>query len=339
MRTHLVLTQYFETYTKSIKKTKSISSYNNALRVLRKLKAIELQTNSILMIPLQRGNSVSEIKKHELFWKKTEKQFKDYCRNQQYLDSYISLLFKIFKAFLNWLQKHKHFKIIGFGSLFKISVKTIPIITLDEAKWQQLLLNDSHLHLKSTLSKTKDLFLFGCITGLRYSDLMLLKKNNLEIQSNTQIYLTVISKKTHTSTRLKLPSMAISLIQKYKSKSQQLLPYPSLNQFNKNLKQLGEQLGWTYEIGKFRNKREKPADIRTANGNRYRFCDLMSSHIMRKTSITNMLFNGMPEHMVRKISGHSENSKEFYRYVNYQQNYLDDQTDKIFKKLLIEKQS
>jgi len=133
---------------------------------------------------------------------------------------------------------------------------------------------------------------------------------------------------------LKLPPIALDIIKKYKCSKNKLLPYPSLNHFNLRLKELGETLGWTYEVGKTRYKNEKSVEVKTKTGKRYRFCDLLSSHIMRKTAITTLLLNGMPEHLVRQISGHSPNSSEFYRYVNYYQSYIDDHTDLIFEKIL-----
>jgi len=50
---------------------------------------------------------------------------------------------------------------------------------------------------------------------------------------------------------------------------------------------------------------------------------------MRRTAITNLLSMGMPETMVRKLSGHSANSKEFYRYVEYAQYAIDQEIDRI----------
>ena len=41
----------------------------------------------------------------------------------------------------------------------------------------------------------------------------------------------------------------------------------------------------------------------------------------------------MPEHLVRKISGHATNSKESYKYVAISQNYLDAETDRVFERL------
>jgi intergrase/recombinase len=54
---------------------------------------------------------------------------------------------------------------------------------------------------------------------------------------------------------------------------------------------------------------------------------------MRRTAITNMLCLGMPEHLVRKISGHAANSKEFYRYVQLSQSFIDNETDQFFERV------
>ncbi|MBK6987035.1 MAG: hypothetical protein IPH33_01655 [Bacteroidetes bacterium] len=54
---------------------------------------------------------------------------------------------------------------------------------------------------------------------------------------------------------------------------------------------------------------------------------------MRRTAITTLLNLGMPEHMVRKISGHATGSKEFFRYVQYSQSFLDQETDKVHLRL------
>jgi integrase len=64
-----------------------------------------------------------------------------------------------------------------------------------------------------------------------------------------------------------------------------------------------------------------------------RFCDKMSSHMMRRTAITTMLILGMPEHLVRKVSGHSHSSGSFNRYVHYAQAYIDREIDKVHKVL------
>jgi|GEM_PF-3426770 len=45
----------------------------------------------------------------------------------------------------------------------------------------------------------------------------------------------------------------------------------------------------------------------------------------------------MPEFVVRKISGHSQMSREFFRYVSLAQSYQDKETEIIFNKLKVTK--
>ena len=65
----------------------------------------------------------------------------------------------------------------------------------------------------------------------------------------------------------------------------------------------------------------------------YKLSDHITTHTMRRTAITTMLNLGMPEHIVRKISGHAANSKEFFRYVQMSQSVIDFELDKIFEKI------
>jgi integrase len=81
--------------------------------------------------------------------------------------------------------------------------------------------------------------------------------------------------------------------------------------------------------------REKQGVTKEIKSNREkdRFCDKMSSHMMRRTAITTLLILGMPEHLVRKISGHSTASSSFNRYVHYAQVYIDREIDKVHSKM------
>jgi integrase len=62
-----------------------------------------------------------------------------------------------------------------------------------------------------------------------------------------------------------------------------------------------------------------------------KFYELLTTHTMRRTGITILLQLGMPEHLVRQISGHAPNSKEFYRYVKIAQNWQDDESQRVYK--------
>jgi hypothetical protein len=47
-----------------------------------------------------------------------------------------------------------------------------------------------------------------------------------------------------------------------------------------------------------------------------------------------MLSLGMPELLVKKISGHTKDSSAFYRYVEFAQQFMDREIDKAHERLL-----
>src|SRR5690606_7025564 len=122
--------------------------------------------------------------------------------------------------------------------------------------------------------------------------------------------------KTSTDTLVKLPPYAVEITERYR-RTKRLLPHFNLSNLNKYIKRLLEHAGFTAPVLVTREKdghsfrKGKPG--RPAGA--MRFCDVASSHTMRRTAITTMLCLGMPEQLVRKISGHAPGGKEFYRYV------------------------
>ncbi len=277
------------------------------------------------------------IKEEKAYWKGFYNSFSNYLYAQGCFDNYVGAQFKIIRTFFNYLKSEKGILTADIHKIFYIRTENIPIIVLSPDQLQ-FLINDKDFEksLPVYLQNTKDIFVFGCTVGLRFSDLMKLNKKNLEPIDNS-LHLRVRSIKTSTDTNIKLPDYAITIIKKYK-KLRYLLPKLSNNRLNLNLKELCQKAGWTKEIGKMRERRGIFKSI-NIGGKIVRFCDLISSHTMRRTAITIMLSLGMPEIMVRKISGHTAFSKDFYRYVNYAQQFIDRETDKVFDHLKLPPQS
>ncbi|HWR33270.1 MAG TPA: hypothetical protein VN451_07090, partial [Chitinophagaceae bacterium] len=133
----------------------------------------------------------------------------------------------------------------------------------------------------------------------------------------------------------KLPFFAVEIFLRYANKKKsamKVFPAASLFNFNKRIRKIGEMAGWTNPIGKIRSRNGVPAEQKRGSKT-YRFCDLLSSHVMRKTGITFLLMMGMPEYLVRKISGHAAHSPSFFRYVNFAQSYITEEIDKAHNKL------
>ncbi|MET0394559.1 MAG: hypothetical protein ABW019_15545, partial [Chitinophagaceae bacterium] len=146
-------------------------------------------------------------------------------------------------------------------------------------------------------------------------------------------YLAVRSIKTNADSLVKLPPYAVAITERYTKLKKRLLPKFNVVNLNKFIKELLRQAGFTHTVYVTRNRRGIPVEQKTEDKKALRFCDVATTHTMRRTAITTMLSLGVPEQVVRKISGHSASGKEFYRYVSWAQTYQDQETEKMFEKL------
>jgi len=271
--------------------------------------------------------------KEKKYWKKFYIQYHRFLIGKGFSDNYIGFHFKNIKVFFSYLEQ-EFFQ--GIGQLcrsFYIPKDDIPVLVLLPEQLNFLITNiEFEQSLPPVLKKTKDIFVFGCTVALRFSDLIGLKKSNL-VNTSSACYLRVVSKKTQTETQVKLPAYAIKIIERNKAPNNYLLPRTSLANMNKNIKLLMELAGWTEDLAKLRSVAGKRVEIKT-NNRTARFCDQMSSHVMRRTAITTMLILGVPEQVVRKISGHAPASREFFRYVSFSKAFQDQQTDLMFERLI-----
>lgn len=314
-------------------KSESIDNYRYFL-----LNLIDFSTQKQFELRICEANKLSkrELISEKNYWKKFYKKFADYFYKKGCHDNYVGANMKIFRTFFNYLKNDKDFPTGDFQRLFYVRKEEIDILVLspDQLKF---LIHDIEFDTSLTAAqrKIKDVFVFGCTTGLRYSDIYVLTSKNFDMVQG-EWYLKIKSKKTKTYSTIKLPGYAVSILNKYKSKNSKtpIFGKITLFNFNKNLKIIGEKAGLTTPIQVSREKLGKAQNVGKMTVNKQdRFCDKMSSHMMRRTAITTLLILGMPEHLVRKISGHSHSSASFNRYVHYAQSYIDSEIDKVHRVL------
>ncbi len=268
------------------------------------------------------------------YWKDFYLQFTNFLYNDlNHYDNYVGRMIKLLRSLFNYLNTEKGLNIGAFHKKFYIPSEDIDIVILSPERLNYLIDNkEIGQTLNDDLKKVKDVFVFGCAVALRYSDLMALKKSNLET-TNQRVYIKIQSKKTQTYTRVKLPEFAITILNKYsKQYVNKLLPEFTKAYMNKKVKDIMDIYGFNETVQRTRQKRGVPELILKGNKT-YRFCDSVSTHTMRRTAITYLLSLGMNEQMVRQISGHAANSKEFFRYVSFAQNYIDTEIDMVHQKL------
>ena len=309
---------------------------NQYICVLKLLTEYQRKHTVVLRIGLLKKNSMAFIKRERKYWTRFFKNFSSFLYKEKgYYDCYVSSVYKVLRTFFNYLVNEKYFLIGSFHKLFKVPVEQSTPIILEPSQLQFLIKDKTFENsLPFHLQRTKDIFVFGCIAGLRYSDLMRLTKDNL-IQTASSNYLLIHTKKTGTEVKLPLPHFILSIIDKYKRKAgKYLLPRLSSTNLNLQVKKIAEKALWTYSLPKIRFRFQRPVEIRSKNGSCLRFCDQVTAHTMRRTAITTLLSMGVPELVVRRISGHAAHSKEFYRYVVIAQDYLNSHVLTAYESLL-----
>ena len=304
----------------------TVANYFHTRQLLEKFCS---KKNFELRIRPVRYRNRRELQTEKNYWKKFYKQFTDWLYHDcSHYDNYVGGTIKNIKVFFNYLNKELAPGAGDFHKQFYVRKEEIAIFPLMPEELNFLINNAAFENsLTKRMKEVKDFFVFGCTVALRVSDLLNLKKSNIRI-INDQRYLSVRSIKTSTDTLIKLPAYAVDIISRY-IKYKKLLPHFNKSNLNKFIKQLLEQAGFTHPIKITREKRGRTLEERKL----LRFCNVASTHTMRRTAITTMLSLGMPEQVVRKISGHAPGSKEFYRYVLWAQTYQDIETEKMFERL------
>lgn len=294
---------------------------------------IEFNTQTgfeLLVYDIQRATK-KELVVIKNYWKKFYRQFTDFLYKKGCHDNYVGFTIKNIRVFFNYLKLEKDLAIGEFHKQFYVRKQDVEILVLSPEQLKFLIHDKTFENeLIPSLKRLKDVFVFGCSTGLRYSDLFQLTLKNFE-KEGEDWYLKLKTQKTKTFTFIKLPKYAVTIFLRYRPDSEKVSVFRKISifNFNKMLKELGEKANFTQSIDV---SREVQGKSKTMKKN-IRFCDKMSSHMMRRTAITTHLILGMPEHLVRKISGHSSSSNSFNRYVHYAQPYIDREIEKVHEKL------
>jgi integrase len=270
------------------------------------------------------------------YWKRFYSGFLNYLYQQGLYDNYAGMLIKVLRAVFRYIEDEKMISVGKFYKSFYIPKEDILITTLSPERLNYLIVDsDFEERLSQDQCLIRDIFVFGCSVGLRFYDLIKIRPMDI-VQTGGKCYLGVKAQKTGALMNVRLPVYAMAIVNKYKKRGQKtIFPSMSLAWFNKCLKRLCEGAGWTEPVDRTRNRRGVSKNMLVFESQKaFRFCDCVSSHMMRRTAITTMLMNGVPELVVKKISGHTDDSKSFYRYVNLVQSYMDDAVEAHFEKLV-----
>lgn len=229
---------------------------------------------------------------------KFERAFKNHLTTGKNLSlNSIGTAIKCLKAVLNYSVEMGWTEKTDFRK-FKVEKEEADSIYLNPEELHALLILD--LSQNTRLDRVRDLFLVGCWTGLRFSDLSRLTSNN--IQGNT---IKIPTRKTGATVTIPIHPVVREILKKYDG----ALPASISNQkFNDYIKEIGMRAGINQPVvttitrGGEKEENEHP---------KYQ---LISTHTARRSFCTNMYKTGVPVNTLMKISGHKTESA-FLRYI------------------------
>jgi len=216
----------------------------------------------------------------------------------KFCDDFINYLFKIdlfnntvgkhiknLKVFLHYLEKRGYELNVNTKDL-KILKEKVPIIFLTQEEFNQFY--DYDFSKNKRLERVRDIFVLGCSTGLRISDLKRLGREH--IQSNI-IKMTAF--KTKRSIFVPLIPRSFEILSKYSFK----LPEISDQKYNSYLKEVCRIAGIDHPVEKITYKGGKKIITKVPKW------ELISSHVAVKTFITHCGQNGISPKVVAEITG------------------------------------
>jgi len=209
-------------------------------------------------------------------------------------------------SFVRWYLRwaHKHGYSVSQGALDfspKLKgtdgkIKKVIFLSLDEL---------THLYRfelptgKLYLERVRDVFVFCCFSGLRYSDV-----RNLSKAADKGTHIECVTQKTSELLKIETNKYSRAILDKYKDvpfESDKALPVISNQRMNDYLKELAELAGLN-----------APETIVYYKGNQrieetYPKYALLGTHCARKTFVTNLIYLGVSDHVIKQWTGHRDN--------------------------------
>lgn len=226
-------------------------------------------------------------------------EYVDYLTRQEMRNTTIAKHLSFLRWFLRWASTSEYYS----GHLhetFKPKLKGVSgdkeIIYLTQEEIGRLQ-EQTFTRSQAALERVRDVFLFCCFTGLRYSDVAKLKRTDIKND-----HIEVITKKTVDGLKIELNRHSKAILDKYahsRFPRDLALPIISNEKMNAHLKDLGKLC----EI-------DDPTRIVYFQGNQ-RFEEvlpkwqLLTTHVARRTFVVTALQLGIPAEVIMRWTGHS----------------------------------
>jgi integrase len=234
-------------------------------------------------------------KKYSLTFSKIDesfhREFTCYCMDDlNHINNTYSRNLGLFKSFMFWAKKSK----FTYNDAFIEFRKVDRVITNQIA----LTIEDLNKIMKyqfkiDRLEKVRDVFVFACVTGMRFGELSLISRSNV-----TEDYIILKEEKDETKEAREIPLTSLSkyILLKYEYK----LPLIANQKQNNYIKECFKEMGYTNLVQKVTTKGKENIKEELF------FYDRISTHTARRTFITIMKREGKSDKLIASITGHTD---------------------------------
>jgi integrase len=221
--------------------------------------------------------------------KKFYNTFINYCTNtKNHSTNTLSRNIGLFKTFMNWAVLNRYTYKLDFQEFKNIKKEITDEVAL--SKEQVVEIFNFDFSNNQRLERVRDLFVFGCFTGMRYSNYSKIKKNDI-IDSHIKVRDVKDNRK---QLNIPLNDYSSYLLKKYDYR----LPEISNQKFNEYIKEVIKIVGYTENIKKTSKLGNEIIETVTP------FYERISSHTARRSFITIMKTDKVPDKIIMGFTGH-----------------------------------
>lgn len=223
-----------------------------------------------------------------------KREGKDYLTKGGLNDNTIYKRFSGLKTFFNWVENGDLFIFKRSIHNFKIPKYENDIVVLEKEDIRKLL--DVEI-INPTWKIIRDVFVCNCFMGLRYSDLITIKKSDFVLDEDGDYTLFQENKKTGFNVQISIQKTSVDILNKYNFE----LPKLSHQYFNRELKNFLEY----HEL--FPEMIVKKRRVNKLNEDKeYPRRELITTHTCRRTFITLGINHNVPLNTLMLSSGHKK---------------------------------
>jgi len=275
-----------QTINKTVIKRNTIKGYTTTLNHLKTFKT-------------QTGYKLSFDKIDMSFYNRFVKYFQDKKHTTNTVGKNVKNV-KVFmkEAFKRGLTTNTAFQ----DEEFKITEENTDQIYLNTNELEKIYNLD--LSRNTRLDRVRDLFIIGCWTGLRFSDLVQLSKENI-IQIDGKDFLKIKTIKTGEQVIIPLHWTIKEILKKYDGNIPRVISNQKMNVYLKELAEKAEITN-TERIAKTRG------GVRVDTTRKK--CELVTVHTARRSFATNIYMADIPTITIMKITGH-RTERSFLKYI------------------------